>query len=131
MTYRNHKTSSATGEAAATATKPMDEPIRSLMLQDGLRLTLGDRNAVYGDPTDNLNYTSQVFEAMTGIKLAPSECALFMVAAKLARLRVSPDHWDSAVDALTYTAIYGEVRRMEEARGYVYRGGPDVAPPRG
>lgn len=84
------------------------EPLRQRDLEKAIRLTMGDRNASYGDPVVNMTDTARIFEALTGVRLLPEQVPLFMVAVKLARLRVTPGHEDSIVDAMAYLGIYHE-----------------------
>lgn len=88
---------------------------RGRILRLAHEATTQQRNRVYGEPFDNLTNTSNIFEAMTGLRLSPHEIALLMVANKLARLRNTPDHEDSAVDAAAYLAIALECLRGQAA----------------
>jgi hypothetical protein len=83
-------------------------PLRVACLEEAARLTSGDRNRNYGPPVENMTATAAIFNAMTGRDLTAREAALFLVAVKLARLRVTPTHQDSHVDAMAYLGIVYE-----------------------
>lgn len=84
------------------------DPLRVQDLKSAIELTSGDRNKSYGDPVKNYRHTVTIFEAITGVSLTPAQGAMFMVAAKLARLRTSPVHTDNYVDAMAYLGIVHE-----------------------
>jgi hypothetical protein len=75
--------------------------------------TLGEiliqRGAVYGDPKDNFEIISQIYEAVRGDPISPKEVAFVMLAVKLSRLRHTPDHIDSVHDAVNYLMISAEL----------------------
>lgn len=83
-------------------------PLRISCLEEAARLTGGDRNKAYGEPVDNMMHTADIFNAITGRDITAREAAIFMVAAKLARLKTTPAHRDSHVDAAAYMAILYE-----------------------
>jgi hypothetical protein len=98
-------------------------PLRAQDLRDAEKLTCGDRNASYGDPVDNMTHIAEIFNAITGRDLQPEEVPLFHIAVKLARLRTSPGHRDSVVDAMAYLGIYHEcatTRRIAGLSGQAY-----------
>jgi hypothetical protein len=82
---------------------------RIKILQTGIELTSGDRNRTYGDPADNMRDISDILFAMSGIRLTPAQVVQVHMATKLARLKKTPFHADSAIDLAVYTAIYHEV----------------------
>jgi hypothetical protein len=79
--------------------------LRVELLEEAIRLTAGDRNKTYGPPTENMQATADLFFLVTGIRLDAQQAALFNVCMKLARLRTSPGHRDSHVDAMAYLGI--------------------------
>jgi hypothetical protein len=86
-----------------------EAPLRADILNEAVRLTCGDRHQDYGDPRENFTAIAEIFKAMTGHALTPREVALFHVATKIGRLRHSPQHRDSHVDAAAYIALAFEV----------------------
>lgn len=90
-------------------------PLRVQDLLTAIELTTGDRNSAYGEPVENFSDTVAVFRGITGVDLTPRQGALFMVAAKLARLRTSPDLADTYVDAMAYLGIAHECGAHEKA----------------
>lgn len=87
---------------------------RDWVLRKAMHLTMGDRNDAYGDPFTNMHQTAEAIKAATGYAVTPSDVCLIMVSVKLARLRQSPGHTDSVVDAAAYLAMYAEVHQTEE-----------------
>ena len=80
-------------------------PMRAEILREAERLSCGDRDDAYGNPVETMQRTADIFNAITGRDLTADEAAMFHVATKLARLRTSPKHRDSHVDAASYLAI--------------------------
>jgi hypothetical protein len=79
--------------------------LRIELLEEAIKLTSGARNDTYGPPTQNMRDTATLFATVTGINLSPEQAALFMVCVKLARLRRTPGHRDSYVDAMAYLGM--------------------------
>lgn len=97
----------------AAASQPLVKPIRQSDLEAAIDLTTGDRNKAYGDPVENYQHTVAIFNAITGRDLSAYEGAMFMHAAKLARLRTSPRHADNYIDAMAYLGIAHECAEAE------------------
>jgi len=55
------------------------------ILEEALRITKGDRNALYGPPDQDFQRTAAMWSAMKGVKFEAREVALFMIALKLSR----------------------------------------------
>ena len=74
---------------------------------------VADRENSYGSPESNLATTAALWNAMLGDKLAgeisAADVAMMMCCVKLARLKTTPDHIDSAVDLAGYAALLGEI----------------------
>lgn len=83
-------------------------PPRVAMLREAEALTAGARNRDYGEPVGNMAHIAEIFNAISGRDLTAAEVAMFHVATKLARLRTSPRHRDSHVDAANYIGIHLE-----------------------
>jgi len=71
-------------------------------LQEAHRLVYGDRGRDYGHPADDYARTVDIFNAITGRDLTPTEGVTFMVAVKLSRMQQSPDKRDHYTDAEGY-----------------------------
>ena len=83
------------------------------ILLDAYALITGARQATYAHPTEDYTKVTEIFSALTGIRLSLEQGILFMVAIKLARLRTNIEagrmHWDSLVDAAGYLGCLGMV----------------------
>lgn len=83
------------------------------ILLDAYALITGPRQAAYAHPTEDYTKVTEIFSALTGIRLSLEQGILFMVAIKLARLRTNIEagqmHWDSLVDAAGYLGCLGMV----------------------
>lgn len=83
------------------------------ILLDAYALITGPRQAAYAHPTEDYTKVTDIFHALTGIRLSLEQGILFMVAIKLARLRTNMEagqmHWDSLVDAAGYLGCLGMV----------------------
>lgn len=75
------------------------------------------RGKVYGTIRENHEQIAEIANAMTGLQLTPHNVLMIMVAVKLARLRTTPDHLDSYVDALNYLSFAGEIATDAGAEG--------------
>jgi hypothetical protein len=96
-------------------------PLRAQVLQDGIDLTLGDRNRSYGDPLENFSITAELKRAFwrgmgrSGKKVAQNSefgHSIDMVLTNLARIASSPSthlETDRFVDGANYMAIAYEV----------------------
>lgn len=115
MTAREISPEDAVKEMADAGFLPcMPEELqpRNILL-DAFHATQGPRRQAYGTPAKNFEDTARIFNAITGRDLTPSECVRFMIAAKLARLIKTPDHWDSMVDLAGYAWVLSEVEGAE------------------
>ncbi len=89
-------------------------PDRAAVLRRAEHLTCGDRNASYGAPTVNMADTAALWSAFLGTPVTGAQVAVCMALVKAARLRASPDHFDSHVDAAAYMAIAYECAASRE-----------------
>jgi hypothetical protein len=87
------------------------------ILMDAYALITGPRQAAYSHPTEDYTKVTDIFHALTGIRLSLEQGILFMVSIKLARLRTNIDdgrtHWDSLVDAAGYLGCLGMIWAKE------------------
>jgi hypothetical protein len=90
----------------------------SQLLNEALRIINTERNQTYGDVRDDYTKVQGIFRAITGLDLTLTECLMFMVSVKLARLSTNFErntmHRDSMVDALGYLALISEVQDKEQ-----------------
>jgi hypothetical protein len=74
---------------------------------------VAERQSDYGSPESNFATTAALWNVMLGDKLAgkisAADVAIMMCCLKLARLKATPDHTDSAVDLAGYAALLGEI----------------------
>jgi hypothetical protein len=80
------------------------------MLLDAAR-TLAERGRVYGEARANMERTAQLWSIVLGVPVTPVQVALCLVQLKVARLLVTPDHSDSAVDIAGYAAVLCEAQK--------------------
>ncbi len=85
------------------------------ILLEAHSLVTGDRQKVYGHPSDDYLRVVTIFESLTGIKLSVREALLFMVSVKLSRLRNNFEkdilHHDTLVDVMGYMACINMVQQ--------------------
>jgi len=74
---------------------------------------VADRENSYGSPESNFSTTAALWNVMLSdkltIQISPADVAMMMCCLKLARLKATPDHIDSAVDLAGYAALLGEI----------------------
>lgn len=100
-------------------------PERQHILETGLKLTVGERDATYGPPYTNLDATAQMLSAYITAKfdgatitetfrLTAEDVAHFMQLVKMVRTFHGAYHRDNYIDNAAYAAIAGECRLTEE-----------------
>ena len=87
---------------------------RAEILDAARTATCDDRNKTYGDPRANWGLTAALWSEYLGVEITPSQASICMALVKVARLKHSPDHFDSFVDAAAYMAIAGECSTKQE-----------------
>lgn len=80
------------------------------MLLDAAR-TIAERGRIYGDAAENMAKTAQLWSIVLGVPVTPAQVALCLIQLKVARLLVTPDHSDSALDIAGYAAVLCEAQR--------------------
>lgn len=95
----------------------MNTPGTEILLE-AHRLVNQDRQSNYGHPADDYRSVTEIFDALTGIKLNPRDALLFMVSVKLARLRTNFDggqlHYDSLLDAIGYLTCINMIHEVNK-----------------
>jgi len=87
---------------------PFSKPIDNSMVAEALKIVRGNREAVYGDPTQNFKTIAAFWSAWLSVRfkakieLSPVDVCHLMNCMKLARLANTPDHRDSMVDIVGY-----------------------------
>ncbi|MEU7096038.1 DUF4406 domain-containing protein [Kitasatospora aureofaciens] len=69
----------------------------------------GERQAVYGHPSDDFKRTAAEWSATFGKAVDPLDVAIAMVQLKLSRLVGTPGHRDSIIDAIGYLICYERI----------------------
>lgn len=101
------------------ATKiPKDTPhTREHILQEGIRLTVGDRNVSYGNPNVNFLHMAGLLTAYFRHKItyefSAEDAAMIMALAKTSRIAGGSFKLDNYIDGATYLAIAGECAEGE------------------
>ena len=72
-------------------------------------LISGERQQTYGTAKDNFTSTAKLWEPVLGVPITAPQVAICMALVKIDRLRTSPDHEDSWVDAVSYLVLGGEI----------------------
>lgn len=83
------------------------------ILLEAQRLVYSDRNQQYGDSNELIQKVLASFEALTNIKMSPSEAYIFMTLLKLGRDRFKYKR-DNVADAAGYLELYNKAREKEE-----------------
>ena len=86
---------------------------RAELLADAQKLICGDRDAQYGDPTDNMALFHMLAEPIWAAPDLPDPVrgALVYAMGKIARILKNPLHYDSYTDAVGYIAIAAEAAK--------------------
>lgn len=80
-------------------------PLRAQLLREAEEITCGDRHMDYGDPVENHERIAAIASAATGHHLSAHDVVMVLIAAKMARARISPLKRDHYVDIMAYAGI--------------------------
>jgi hypothetical protein len=80
-------------------------PLRAQLLREAEEITCGDRHMDYGDPVENHERIATIASAATGHHLSAHDVVMVLIAAKMARARISPLKRDHYVDIMAYAGI--------------------------
>ena len=82
-----------------------ETPLRAQLLREAEEITCGDRRIAYGDPVANHERIAAIASAATGHHLTAHDVVMVLIAAKMARARISPMKRDHYVDIMAYAGI--------------------------
>lgn len=88
-----------------------EPPLRTQVLAEASKLIVGDRNEEYGEPEENFGNIAALWAVILGIDVTPQQVALCMMMLKVARLKKTPIHRDTHVDAAAYAALAFELAK--------------------
>ncbi len=91
-------------------------PLRAQLLREAEEITCGDRHMEYGDPVTNHERIAAIASAATGHQLSAHDVVMVLIAAKMARARISPMKRDHYVDMMAYAGIAYECAVAEAER---------------
>ena len=80
-------------------------PLRAQLLREAEEITCGARNIDYGDPVTNHRNIATIAGVATGWDMDEHDAVMVLIAAKIARIRISPDERDHYVDLMAYAGI--------------------------
>lgn len=83
----------------------VEMPLRAQLLREAEEITCGDRYIDYGDPVTNHDRIAAIASAATGHQLSAHDVVMVLIAAKMARARISPMKRDHYVDMMAYAGI--------------------------
>jgi hypothetical protein len=94
-------------------------PLRAQLLREAEDITCGDRHMDYGDPVENHWNIAKIASIATGHNLTAHDVVMVLLAAKMARARISPTKKDHYVDIMAYAGIAYEciTDEVEEFEG--------------
>ena len=91
--------------------------IREHMLRKAAELVTGDRQAVYGDASEEFVKVAAAWSAVFGWDVRPEQVSLAMALLKSVRLQNCPTHDDSWIDIAGYAALGMEVALRTKGLG--------------
>jgi hypothetical protein len=80
-------------------------PLRAQLLREAEDITCGDRHMDYGDPVENHRNIAKIASIATGHNLTAHDVVMVLLAAKMARARISPAKKDHYIDMMAYAGI--------------------------
>ena len=94
-------------------------PLRAQLLREAEDITCGDRHMDYGDPVENHWNIAKIASIATGHNLTAHDVVMVLLAAKMARARISPAKKDHYIDMMAYAGIAYEciTDEVEEFEG--------------
>lgn len=99
------------GTVTSSYSSTADIPARESILQEADRIVNGDRQVDYSDPVENFKHIAAIASAIRKKELVPEDCAVVLMAVKLARETYKHKR-DNLVDLAGYTEI---LHRIKEA----------------
>ena len=89
-------------------------------LNEAIKLASGQRQADYGDKTENHTNIARLWTAYLEYTITPHDVAILMCLLKIARTKLGAISKDTYMDMSAYSAIAGEIKFKEpkkESRG--------------
>ena len=109
----------ASGGLIGVARRPTGDYARDVA-QQAIALFTGERNADYGDATDNFQDIADLWSVVLrpilrpGTAITAEQAAIMQGLIKVARLNNTPHHDDSWVDATAYLALGAGIHRRRQ-----------------
>lgn len=97
------------GTVTSSYSSTADIPARESILQEADRIVNGDRQVDYSDPVENFKHIAAIASAILKKELVPEDCAVVLMAVKLARETYKHKR-DNLVDLAGYTEILHRIR---------------------
>lgn len=82
---------------------------RKKILEESIRITMGDRQATHGSPQDTFEHIAKMWSAYLGEELQAEDVCHMMVLLKISRTQFGTVNSDDYVDMAGYSAIAGEI----------------------
>ena len=82
------------------------------ILSEAERIVNGERQADYSDPVENFKHIAAIASAISKKGLSPTDCAIVMIAVKLARENYKHKR-DNLVDLAGYVEILNRIKENE------------------
>lgn len=75
------------------------------ILEEAAEKVAGEKAREYGPAGESFEFIALMWSALLGVSITRKQVAMCMIALKLQRLRVTPNHRDSMVDIAGYTLL--------------------------
>ena len=85
------------------------------ILSEAERIVNGERQADYSDPVENFKHIAEIASAIRKKELTSEDCAIVMIAVKLARENFKHKR-DNLVDLAGYVEILNRIKESEVSR---------------
>lgn len=95
--------------------KPPTGHFARAVAEEAIALFTGERNASYGDATDNFQDIGDLWAVVFGHPVSAEQVAICSALIKVARLKTSPDLADNWTDATAYLALGGGINRRRQS----------------
>jgi len=86
----------------------------SEILDTAAKLVSGDREASYGDKTQNHKNIADLWSAYLGVPISPGQAAIMMLLLKVARTKTGSGTEDNYIDMAGYAGVAGEINSKDK-----------------